>query len=235
MDPLKSLAKELMKGAYRDQKRLAMELQHQIDALIESESHKIYRVLSCEFNLFQRDMSDAIEAVVNKISELPLEERRKIVRNLGQIGNRFNQNRAKGGVYKDIFEISDETMQFVYDVAHTYLQNNEDVLSEAVFAWLCFLNPLRADHWVGYGCALRGQNKMAEALSASAMGTMVDIDHPLPRIQMITLHLDLGDFIAAKMEFEELERIVQDKHLQSMEEDMTEIRNYIHQNIGMSK
>ena len=54
MDPLKILEKDLIEEAYKDQKILATELRRQADEIVENESHKIYHILSKEFDFFQQ-------------------------------------------------------------------------------------------------------------------------------------------------------------------------------------
>jgi type III secretion system low calcium response chaperone LcrH/SycD len=104
-----------------------------------------------------------------------------------------------GYTFKDFADISDEEMEAVYATAFNLVNQNKYDKAEAIFAFLCHLEPYDGRFWLGLGVCRQMLKKYEEATKAYAMAGIHDMENPVPPLRAAECFLAMGKLEDAEM------------------------------------
>lgn len=107
----------------------------------------------------------------------------------------------KGGTFKDIKGLSDETMEAVYGVAFNLYSHGKYEDAEKIFRFLGFFDHLNKKYFMGLGACRQMLKKYQEAIESYTFASMLDADDPLPPLHAGECHLATGNLEAAESGF----------------------------------
>jgi len=190
---------------------------------IEKETKKIVHDLELERRNLTEDFNEGFqlisESLLNQLSNDELEKianelinASRIMAENGGIIPQVNDDRE---TLQDSLKISDETMLAFYDIGFNSFEEKNFDNARKVFKIITFLNPFIYDYWVSLGTAEHRCQNYEQALVDYAFASLLDEHLPESHYYSSKVYFEMGDIEDAKIECEELEKIVYASHLES--------------------
>jgi len=206
------------------------EIQEQVEKISESCSDQqlseplldtTKKRLSIIFRKIQRAIALIVSLLPDLTKILPLVDQKKFSRSLGEmvaIASCLTKNKepafarlAEGGSLQEVLEISDETLDTLYQVArHVYEQQHYEEAS-GIFCFLSLLNPSYTLFWIGLGNSEYFLGKYSEALLAYSFSVQTDDTNPFGHIYCARCHIALHNNSAAEIATASAEMVAQDQ------------------------
>ncbi|MDP0561005.1 MAG: SycD/LcrH family type III secretion system chaperone [Candidatus Endonucleobacter sp. (ex Gigantidas childressi)] len=105
---------------------------------------------------------------------------------------------GKGGTFKSLKNISEESMEAIYSIAHSLYQSSKYDESLKIFQFLCFYDHFNKKYFMGLGACLQVLKNFKGALEIFSLANVLDSDDPRPLVYIGDCHLALGDDEKAK-------------------------------------
>jgi type III secretion system low calcium response chaperone LcrH/SycD len=81
-----------------------------------------------------------------------------------RVAQKLLEGLLEGATFKEMYDISDETMEAVYAQAYEFYQSGRLDDAESLFRWLCVYDFYNVDYVVGFGAVLQLKKNYAKAL-----------------------------------------------------------------------
>ncbi|MCK5893907.1 MAG: SycD/LcrH family type III secretion system chaperone [Endozoicomonadaceae bacterium] len=109
---------------------------------------------------------------------------------------------SRGGLFKDLKDMSDESMEAVYSVAYNLYEAGKYDDAIKVFQFLCFYDHLNKKYFIGLGACLRMQEKYDKAIKVFGCACALDTSDPQAVMYIGDCLLAAGDVEAAALAYE---------------------------------
>jgi len=105
---------------------------------------------------------------------------------------------GRGGTFKDLKSISEESMEAIYSIAYSLYQSGKYEESLEIFKFLCFYDHFNKKYFMGLGSCQQVLKNFTSALEIFSFATVLDSEDPRPMVYLGDCHLALGDDEKAK-------------------------------------
>lgn len=122
--------------------------------------------------------------------------------NAGDHGEMLDDFLSRGGVFKELKEMSDDSMEAVYSVAYNLYEGGKYEEAIKIFQFLCFYDHYCKKYFIGFGACLRMQKKYDKAIQVLGYACALDTSDPQPVMYIGDCLLAAGDTDAAGLAYE---------------------------------
>jgi len=220
---------EQLEEWYEEVEETLEEISH-IDPLFSADTTK--KRLSSIFRKIQKAIALVVRLLPDLTQILPHADQKVFSQALGDMAGiaallTKNMEPAfecmrEGGSLQEVLEISQETLETLYQVArHVYEQQHYEEAS-GLFCLLSLLNPAYTLFWIGLGNSEYVLEKYNEALLAYSFASQTDNANPFCHIYSARCHIRLNNIAAAKLSLAIAESLSRDPKIQKEIENLKE-------------
>ena len=109
---------------------------------------------------------------------------------------------GKGGTFKELKDMSDDSMEAIYSVAYNLYQGGKYEEAQKVFQFLCFYDHFNRKYFMGLGACQQMMKQYEQAIEIFSFATILDSDDPRPMLYIGDCNMALGEKDKAKAAYE---------------------------------
>ncbi len=108
---------------------------------------------------------------------------------------------GNGGTFKELKNLSDDTMESVYGVAFNLYQNDKYEEATKVFQFLCFYDHYNAKYYLGLGACQLMMKAYEKAIDFFGFAATMDMNDPRSMLYIGECHLGMDNIESAKVAY----------------------------------
>lgn len=112
-------------------------------------------------------------------------------------------------IFQNILGISNDTVNFIYQLGKQLINENEYEKAAAIFTFLHFLNPFVSEFWMGAGMSLYYGGLNEEALIDLEIAHLLATDRAAPWVYTALCHLSLNNKNAVREDLKQINKLFQ--------------------------
>ncbi len=109
---------------------------------------------------------------------------------------------SRGGTFKELKNLSEESMEAIYSVAFNLYQGGRYEESKKVFQFLCFYDHYNKKYFLGLGACQMMEQDFETAVELFSFASALDTDDPRAMLYIGDCHMAMGKPAAAKVAYE---------------------------------
>ena len=109
---------------------------------------------------------------------------------------------GKGGTFKDLKNMNDDTMEAIYSVAFNLYQGGKFDEALKVFQFLCFYDHFNKKYYLGMGACQQMLKDYESAIEIFTYAAVLDGDDPRAMMYIGDCHMGQGDKEKARQSYE---------------------------------
>lgn len=191
-------------------------LSNQIDTLIENQ----YDIEKEQVKDYMLSLSayfgQVTELIAQGFEELTLEQQEGVAedaKKLDQLGSYLTNdaaNQARYPIIQQVCQISDETLQWIYQMGYQKMQEGDFASAVILFGYVNYLNPKYVENWTSLGYSLMEMGQMEVAMESFHYAIDLDRNHLLAHLCLIDCYKQSGKLEQAKKRLEFLEPVFEE-------------------------
>lgn len=176
--------------------------------------HRKQILETLNLNDFSINMDKAVEIIMDRLPKMvPKADWERIVDEFSHIEQNFQENSVKeqedGAIVtnQQLMGISDETLNSIYLLGRTLVEEKSFDNALNVFHALCFFNPWVGEYWLGLGICLFHLNEYDQALEILNMAQILQPDKAAAFIYSAFCHLKLNQSDLVNEDIKQIEEV----------------------------
>ena len=109
---------------------------------------------------------------------------------------------SRGGTFRELKNLSEETMEAVYSVAYNLYQGGKYDEAVKVFQFLCFYDHYSAKYYLGLGACRMMQKEYEQAINCFSFAATVDMTDPRAVLYIGDCNLAMNNEESARISYE---------------------------------
>ena len=109
---------------------------------------------------------------------------------------------GRGGTFKELKNLSDDSMEAIYSVAFNLYQGGRYQEAKKIFQFLCFYDHYQKKYFLGLGACQMMEQDYETAIELFSFASALDTDDPRAMLYIGDCNMALGKPAAAKFAFE---------------------------------
>lgn len=109
---------------------------------------------------------------------------------------------GRGGTFKELKNLSDDSMEAIYSVAFNLYQGGRYQEAKKIFQFLCFYDHYQKKYFLGLGACQMMEQDYETAIELFSFASALDTDDPRAMLYIGDCNMALGKPAAAKIAFE---------------------------------
>ncbi len=120
----------------------------------------------------------------------------------GKVDDMMAEYFSRGGTFKELKNLSDESMEAIYSVAYNLYHGGRYDEAKKVFQFLCFYDHYNQKYFLGLGACQMMEQDFETAIELFSFASSLDIDDPRAMLCIGDCNMAMGRPAAAKIAYE---------------------------------
>ncbi len=120
----------------------------------------------------------------------------------GKVDDMLADYFSRGGTFKELKNLSDESMEAIYSVAFNLYQGGRYDEAKKVFQFLCFYDHFNKKYFLGLGACQMMEQDFETAVELFSFASALDTDDPRAMLYIGDCQMAMGKPAAAKVAYE---------------------------------
>ena len=176
--------------------------------------HRKQILETLSFNDFSKNMDKAVEIIMDRLPKMVSKgEWEQIVDEFSHIEQNFQENSAielqeeSFITNQQLMGISDKTLNSIYTLGRTLVEEKSFDQALNIFHALCFFNPWVGEYWLGLGMCLFNMNEYDQALEILNMAQILQPDKAAGFIYSAFCHFKLNQLNLLQEDIKRIEEV----------------------------